>query len=64
MRLTRVHVEAPLAAGARLVLPEQAAAHVTRVLRLRAGAELALFDGTGGEYAARIESIELSLIHI
>ena len=33
MRVTRVHVDAPLAAGMRLALPVDAAAYLTRVLR-------------------------------
>lgn len=36
-------------------LPAAAARHA-QVLRLRAGAELALFDGTGGEWLARLVS--------
>ena len=32
MRLTRIHVGAPLAPGARVVLPEAATAHLVRVL--------------------------------
>ena len=35
MRLTRCHVELALRAGDELVLPEHAAAHLARVLRLR-----------------------------
>lgn len=54
MRLTRVFVAAPLAAGVRVTLPPDAAAHLTRVLRLGAGDECIVFDGRGGEYAARI----------
>lgn len=52
MRDIRVHVPGPLAAGQDLELPAQAAAHVSRVLRLRAGAELTVFDGRGGEWDA------------
>jgi len=55
MRLNRVHVDTPLASGARVTLSGSAASHVTRVLRLRSGEALTLFDGRGGEYAARIE---------
>lgn len=55
MRLTRVHVDTPLASGAHVTLSGSAASHVTRVLRLRTGEALTLFDGRGGEYAARIE---------
>ena len=55
MRLTRVYVEAPLEPGTRLRLEGSAASHVTRVLRLRVGAALTLFNGTGGEYEASID---------
>jgi len=38
-------------------LPEQAAHHAARVLRLQAGDKVTLFDGQGGEYDATIERI-------
>jgi 16S rRNA (uracil1498-N3)-methyltransferase len=57
MRLSRVFVEAPLERGARLTLTGSAAAHVSRVLRLRSGDGLTLFNGSGGEFAAAIEEI-------
>ena len=57
MRLTRVYVDAPLAAGTRVTLEGGAASHVTRVLRLRVGEGLTLFNGAGGEYAASIEQV-------
>ncbi len=55
MRLTRVHVEAPLAAGQRVVIEGSAANHITRVLRLRTGDAIAVFNGNGAEFAARVE---------
>jgi 16S rRNA (uracil1498-N3)-methyltransferase len=55
MRLTRVYVDAPVAAGKRLVVEGSAANHITRVLRLRNGDALTVFDGSGGEFGARIE---------
>src|SRR5215470_3479958 len=55
MRLTRVYVEGPLVAGKRVKLEGNAASHITRVLRLRVGAALILFDGAGGEYEASID---------
>lgn len=55
MRLTRVYVQGPVAAGRRHTMEGEAANHVSRVLRLRTGDALTLFDGRGGEYAARIE---------
>lgn len=56
MRVTRVHVDAPLVTGTLLALPDGAAQHVSRVLRLGAGAPLKLFNGAGGEYEATIET--------
>jgi 16S rRNA (uracil1498-N3)-methyltransferase len=55
MRLTRVYVEGPLTSGKRVKLEGNAASHVTRVLRLRVGTALTLFDGEGGEYQASID---------
>ena len=57
MRLTRVHVDAPLATGTEVVLPESAAAHLARVLRLGMGDECVLFNGDGHDYAARIVAV-------
>lgn len=54
MRLTRSHVAVPLAVGARLTLPEDASAHLLRVLRLKAGDACILFNGDGHDYTARI----------
>jgi 16S rRNA (uracil1498-N3)-methyltransferase len=55
MRLTRVYVDAPVAAGKRVVVEGSAANHIARVLRLRSGDSLTVFDGSGGEFGARIE---------
>jgi 16S rRNA (uracil1498-N3)-methyltransferase len=57
MRLTRVHVEAPLAAGQRVAIEGTAANHITRVLRLRAGNALTVFNGNGAEFSASIEEV-------
>lgn len=54
MRLTRVHVPEPLTAGRRHTIAGDAANHITRVLRLKPGDPLTLFDGRGGEHAAQI----------
>lgn len=58
MRLTRVFVDATLSTGAALLLPPAPAQHLTRVLRLQAGAALRVFNGQGGEFDASIESIQ------
>lgn len=54
MRLTRAYIDAPLAPGARIALPETAAQHLLRVLRLREGDACVLFNGDGHDYDARI----------
>ncbi|CAN5683622.1 16S rRNA (uracil(1498)-N(3))-methyltransferase [soil metagenome] len=54
MRLNRAHVDAPLAAGARVRLPDNVAAHLLRVLRLGVGDACVLFNGDGCDYDARI----------
>jgi 16S rRNA (uracil1498-N3)-methyltransferase len=38
-------------------LPEEEARHLSQVLRLRAGDEVAVFDGAGREFRARVEQI-------
>lgn len=54
MRIPRLYVPLALSSGKVVELPEQAAAHCQRVLRLREGAALILFDGAGGEYQAQL----------
>jgi 16S rRNA (uracil1498-N3)-methyltransferase len=54
MRLTRVYVEGPVTPGKPLAVTGSAANHITRVLRLRSGEALIVFDGTGGEFSARV----------
>jgi 16S rRNA (uracil1498-N3)-methyltransferase len=57
MRLTRVYVDAELQTGRRLTVEASAGNHIARVLRLRTGDALTLFNGQGGEYAGSIEEI-------
>lgn len=64
MRLRRVFVDAPLTAGTKLKLTEAAAGHLVRVLRLRAGEALTLFNGAGGEYAGTIEAVQGSQVTV
>jgi 16S rRNA (uracil1498-N3)-methyltransferase len=54
MRVTRVYVDAPLSPGATVALPESAAGHLLRVLRLGVGDACVLFNGDGRDYDARI----------
>ena len=54
MRLTRCHVDGPLAPGAEVLLPEEVANHLLRVLRLSPGDACVLFNGDGHDYEARL----------
>jgi 16S rRNA (uracil1498-N3)-methyltransferase len=55
-RTPRLFVHAPLAAGQQLTLEGEAAAHLGRVLRVRAGEAVVLFDGTGPEFAGEVRA--------
>jgi 16S rRNA (uracil1498-N3)-methyltransferase len=57
MRLTRCHVDTDLTVGTSLALPDTAANHLARVLRLREGDGCVLFNGDGHDYDARITAI-------
>jgi 16S rRNA (uracil1498-N3)-methyltransferase len=52
--IPRFHCPFPLAPGAQVELPEQAAHHALKVLRMKAGDTVVLFDGQGGEWHAEI----------
>lgn len=54
MRTIRVFVDLALTSAQELPLPAAQSAHLLRVLRLRPGAALTLFNGRGGEYAAEL----------
>ena len=52
--MNRIFCEGPLASGAEMSLSPAGAYHVARVLRMRAGAALAIFDGSGQEFRSEI----------
>ena len=54
MRLTRSHVDLPLAVGQTVSLPEDVANHLVRVMRLREGDGCVLFNGDGHDYSATL----------
>jgi 16S rRNA (uracil1498-N3)-methyltransferase len=53
-----------LSVGSVVRLPEGAARHAGRVLRLAAGDALVLFDGRGGEYPARIAAVRKDAVEV
>jgi 16S rRNA (uracil1498-N3)-methyltransferase len=54
----RFYVDGALRAGGIATLSEDAAHHAVRVLRLRQGDDITLFNGRGGEFAARIAATD------
>jgi 16S rRNA (uracil1498-N3)-methyltransferase len=58
MRVTRAFVETPLVPDTDLALPDAAAYHVSRVLRLREGATIVAFDGSGHEHRCEVLAVK------
>lgn len=56
MPRTRLHIEGNYTTGAELELASDKARYLTRVLRLRVGDPLLVFDGEGSEYQATLSS--------
>jgi 16S rRNA (uracil1498-N3)-methyltransferase len=57
VRLTRVYVNVALNAGTLIELPADSGTHLARVLRVRSGDELILFNGDGQEFDAAVETV-------
>jgi len=57
MRPIRLFTDSPLEPGHSLGLPAWAAAHALRVLRLKPGDAVTLFNGDGHEYPARLAAV-------
>jgi len=53
--IPRFHFPSPLAPGAQVELPDAAAHHAVKVLRMKSGDALVLFDGGGGEWLATLK---------
>jgi 16S rRNA (uracil1498-N3)-methyltransferase len=64
VRLSRVFCDLPLAGGHEIILPGTASSHVARVLRLRAGATVVVFDGSGREYEGEIVAIGSARVRV
>lgn len=54
MPTPRIYLPTPLHPGAEVALDARAAGHAVRVLRLRAGDALVLFNGDGNDYTAEL----------
>lgn len=58
MRRSRVFLSLPIATGRIVDLPSEQANYVGKVLRLRVGSELSVFDGQGNEFLATVQQVE------
>lgn len=57
MRHSRLYIDQRLESIDEVELDDRATHYLTRVLRLRAGHTLSVFNGTGGEWLARVKSV-------
>jgi 16S rRNA (uracil1498-N3)-methyltransferase len=64
MASPRIHCDVRLGPGAQFPLPDDAANHVGKALRLRPGDSLVVFDGRGGEYEAVIQRIDRGRVEV
>lgn len=64
MRISRLFVPQELSSDSTLELGADSAHYLGRVLRLREGAQVTLFNGQGGEYPARILSYGKKSAHL
>ena len=58
MPTPRFYCPCDLVSGQHMPLPEMAAHHASRVLRLQPGDGVALFNGAGGQFEARISTLD------
>jgi 16S rRNA (uracil1498-N3)-methyltransferase len=63
-RVRRAFLAVPAVPGARASLDSVEAHHVARVLRLRAGDALAVFDGSGGEWSATVDEVARDQVRV
>jgi len=64
MRIPRFYFPDPLALGARVSLPRDAAHHAARVLRMSEGDVVTLFNGDGHVYSTKIVRVEKQAVHV
>ncbi len=64
MPLPRIHCDVRLGPGAQFALAPEAAQHVSKALRLKAGDALTVFDGRGGEYDAVIQRVDKDRVDV
>lgn len=58
MRIPRLFIDAPLQSGEQVPLPVESAHYVIKVLRLKPGRPLLVFNGAGGEFQASLAAAD------
>jgi 16S rRNA (uracil1498-N3)-methyltransferase len=61
---TRLYIDLPLAPGGTVELHDDRARYVSKVLRLRPGDRITLFDGRGAEYVSTIEALRKGVVTV
>ena len=64
MATPRIHCDMTLGPGAQFALGADAAQHVSRALRLKAGDAIVIFDGRGGEYEAALTRVDRDRVDV
>lgn len=64
MRIPRIFTTQTLATDTTVELEEAPSHHLSKVLRMQAGRELILFNGSGGEYSATITAISKKSVSV
>ncbi|MCK4743526.1 MAG: 16S rRNA (uracil(1498)-N(3))-methyltransferase [Sulfuriflexus sp.] len=57
MRISRLYIDMPLAANQSISISGEPLNYLANVLRLKVGAEVSIFNGKGGEFAATISEL-------
>jgi 16S rRNA (uracil1498-N3)-methyltransferase len=57
VRIPRLYLPQPLHSGREIELNDESAHYVRSVLRLKTGAALVIFDGSGAEFSARLQHV-------
>ncbi|CAH0524622.1 16S rRNA (uracil(1498)-N(3))-methyltransferase [Vibrio hippocampi] len=64
MRIPRIYHPTPIDSLGSLPLSDDAAGHIGRVLRMKEGQELVLFDGSGFEFPATISEVSKKTVEV
>ena len=64
MRIPRIYTDQPLKEGSSIYLSPTAAHYVANVLRMKAGRDMILFNGQGGEYTAVLNSVSKKTVSV